>query len=250
MRFTDPVRIGDNFAATGLSIETWFTDGGTGTWGKLFTFGTSAAGQEIAWTNIRGGEDLAPGLDRDGAKPITSIPFGTNDRLALDEEHHLVVTVAADGTTNLWIDGTREITDLATNTPGNIVSSTESIGSTAWNDPGHLGSVNEFRIWRGTLDGDDVAANFTAGPDSLSGAPLEITDIVYDQGNGTVDIVWASVQGRTYAVDASEDLSDDPVTGWNEIDDGTVATSDSSSYRDTPPPGTRTRTYRVRDVTP
>ena len=33
------------------------------------------------------------------------------------------------------------------------------------------GSVNEFRIWDGTLSGDDVAANLALGPDSVVPEP-------------------------------------------------------------------------------
>ncbi len=247
MRFTEPVRVGDNFGATGVTIEAWFTDLGTPVWGKLFHFGTNAIGQEIAWTNMRGGGDLAPGLDRDGARPIASIPFGSDSRLSTNEEHHLVVSVASDGTTNLFIDGTQEIFDEATNGPSNIVSSTESIGSTAWNDPGHLGSVNEFRIWRGALDANAIADNFLAGPDNLSGFVFEITDVMYDAATGEITIVWSSIPGRNYAIDATSDLTTAPTTGWLEIDD-VQAMSSSTSYSDSPPAGATMRYYRVRDI--
>jgi hypothetical protein len=244
MRFTDPIDFGANFGATGLTIETWYTDSGSGIWAKLFTFGTSQAGQEIAWTNFRGGDDLAPGLDRNGAHPIESIPFGSDERLTEDEEHHLVVSVDPDGTTNLWIDGEQEIFEIATNEPSNIVTSTESIGSTAWNDPGHSGSVNEFRIWRGPLGADEVAANFAAGPDVTVGSEaFAITKAVYDEATGAVDITWNSVPGRTYAIDVSPNLSN-----WTEVDDGIVATDTSTTFRDTPPAATRVRYYRVKDI--
>ena len=52
MTFTNTVGIGANFAASGVTVETWYTDNNSGTWSKLFTFGTSAAGPEFAFTNV------------------------------------------------------------------------------------------------------------------------------------------------------------------------------------------------------
>ena len=75
--------------------------------------------------------------------------------------------VADDGTTNLWVDGTKEIDSLATNPLSGVVTNTESIGATAWNDPGHLGRVNEFRIWSGVLTDAEVQENLAAGPNVI-----------------------------------------------------------------------------------
>jgi hypothetical protein len=249
MGFTTPVDIGGNFGGTGFSIETWYTDFGTPNWGKLFTFGTNAAGQEIAWTHQRANTDLAPGLDRNGAIPIDSIPFGSNDRLPLNEEHHLVITVEADGTTNLWVDGTREITNAPTNPVSNIVTDTESIGSTAWNDPGHFGTVNEFRIWEGTLAEEDVTANFASGPDALPGeSDLMITDISRDAGSGSITLTFTSVVGRRYRIDRADELApvDSPL--WIDVDDEYIATSELSTFIDPTATGDRLF-YRIVDIT-
>ncbi|MGB2454233.1 MAG: LamG-like jellyroll fold domain-containing protein, partial [Akkermansiaceae bacterium] len=249
MGFTSPVDLGSNFSGSGFTIETWYTDSGTGIWGKLFTFGTSNVGQEIAWTNERGGNDNAPGLDRNGAKEISSIPFGTGDRLSLDEEHHLVVSVEPDGTTNLWIDGTKEISELPTNPVSNIVTDTESIGSTAWGDPGHFGSVNEFRIWEGTLTEDDVTVNLAAGPDFLPGEKeFAITSITRNPSNNSVIITFNSIVGRRYRIDRSPELlsADSPL--WLDIDDEFIATSELSTFTDPTALGKRLF-YRIKDIT-
>jgi len=249
MGFSNPVDIGGNFGGTGFSIETWYTDAGTPQWGKLFTFGTNIAGQEIAWTHQRAGDDLAPGLDRNGAIAIESIPFGSDERLSLDEEHHLVITVEPDGTTNLWVDGTKEITDVPTNPVNNIVTDTESIGSTAWGDSGHLGSVNEFRIWKGTLTEDDVTASFAIGPDSLPGEKgLAITAISRNPANGAVTLTFRSIVGRKYRIDRSPDLlpADSPM--WIDVDDEFIATSDISTFTDPSASGDRLF-YRIEDIT-
>lgn len=249
MRFTTPVDLASNFFGTGVTIETWYTDAGTPTWGKLFTFGTNIPGQELGWTHIRGGEDLAPGLDRNGAKQIESIPFGTDERLSLNEEHHLVITIAPDGSTDVWVDGNQEIVGAETNPIGNIGPSTESIGSTAWNDPGHLGSVNEFRIWKGSLSQEDVSDNFAAGPDSLPGAsPLAITSISRDNTSGAITLMFNSIVGRIYRIDRASDLLPIDSPGWLDVDDSFLATSDVSTFTDNTASGDRLF-YRVVDVT-
>ena len=47
----------------------------------------------------------------------------------------------------------------------NIVATHEAIGATAWGDPGHLGSVNEFRIYSGAdVTTLDVQNTLSAGP--------------------------------------------------------------------------------------
>ena len=167
MSFSSTIDIGTTYGTSGVTIETWYTDEGSGTWAKLFTFGTSSAGQEIAFTNRRGGGDVAPGIDRNGAHFLADYPQGSNTYIPRNVEHHLVLTVTEDGTTNLWLNGVRQITDLPTNPLASVVSNTESIGATAWNDPGHRGKVNEFRLWSGTLSEPEVQANLLAGPNTL-----------------------------------------------------------------------------------
>jgi hypothetical protein len=193
MLFTSPVDIGGNFGGTGVTVETWYTDDGSGTWAKLFTFGTSAAGPEFAYTNSRANTSRA-GLDRNGNTDLRLRP-------TLNDEHHLVISVAADGTTNLWIDGTQHLTNIATNAVSNIVSTHEAIGATAWGDPGHNGTVNEFRIWDGPLTDAEVQANLASGPDAIP-VPGD------DDGDGLSN-AWETVNG----LDPNSSLGDDGAAG-------------------------------------
>ena len=159
MTFTNPVDIGGNFGATGVTIETWYTDTGTGTWGKLFQFGNNAAGQELAFTHTRGNGQQT-GVDRDGAQLL-------GEQVNQNEEHHLVITVSPDGNLNTWIDGVQKLSDLDTNDLANVSTEFEAIGATSWGDPGMTGSVNEFRIYEGELTPLEVAASTEAGPEEL-----------------------------------------------------------------------------------
>ena len=159
MTFTNPVDIGGNFGTTGVTVETWYTDSGTGTWGKLFQFGNSAAGQELAFTFTRGNGQQT-GVDRDGAKL-----FG--EQISQNAQHHLAITISPDGNLNTWIDGNQKLTDVDTNDLSSINTTFEAIGATSWGDPGMNGSVDEFRIWSGELSAAEVGTNFASGPNNL-----------------------------------------------------------------------------------
>jgi hypothetical protein len=161
MIFTNPVDIGGNFGASGVTIETWYTDTGTGTWGKLFQFGNNTAAQAFGYTHVRGNGEQS-GIDRDGTKQL-------GEQVTVNEEHHLVITVSADGNLNAWVDGDKKINNTDTNDLSNVTTNFEAIGATSWNDPGMKGTVNEFRIWSGELTAAEVASNLSSGPDSPPG---------------------------------------------------------------------------------
>ncbi len=158
MTFTSTINIGATFgtSGTGVTIESWYTDNNTGTWGKLFHFGTNAAGQELAYTHTRGNGQMS-GVDRGGAQLL-------NQQVAPSIQHHLVITVSADGNLNTWVDNTQLLTNIDTNDLSNVNTGIEAIGATSWNDPGMNGTVDEFRIWSGELTAAEVANNFAAGP--------------------------------------------------------------------------------------
>lgn len=74
-------------------------------------------------------------------------------------------------------------------------------------------------------------------------APFEITDIQYDQENGTVTLTWNSRIGTTYYVDTSSTMKEGE---WLEIHD-TEATDITSSYtHNLPDPADPRLFYRVR----
>jgi len=241
MAFTSPVEVGVNYGATGVTIESWYTDTGTGTWGKLFQFGTNAAGLEIGYTHTRDNGEMS-GVDRDGAKLF-------EEQVTQNEEHHLVITISSDGNLNTWVDGVQKITDTDTNDLANVTSNFEGIGATSWGDPGMTGSVNEFRIWKGTLSSTDVADNFATGPDSLLGGEgLSITSITRDNGSGAVTLIFKSIAGHTYQIDRSPILVPADSPQWLDVDDNFRATGNVSTFTDTTASGTKLF-YRIQDIT-
>lgn len=161
MTFSSPIDIGGNFGTTGVTIETWYTDTGTGTWGKLFQFGNNSAGQELAYTHTRGSGQMS-GIDRDGTQLL-------GEQITQNEEHHLVITVSSDGNLNTWVDGVQKLTNTNTNDLSNVTTTFEAIGATSWGDPGMKGTVNEFRIWSGELTAGEITSSLSAGPNNLPG---------------------------------------------------------------------------------
>jgi hypothetical protein len=241
MAFTNPVEVGVNYGATGITIESWYTDTGTGTWGKLFQFGTNAAGQEIGYTHTRANGEMS-GVDRDGAKLF-------EEQVTQNEEHHLVITVSSDGNLNAWVDGDKKISDTDTNDLANVTSDFEGIGATSWGDPGMAGSVNEFRIWKGTLSSSDVADNFAIGPDSLAGGEgLSISSITRDNDTGAVTLMFKSIAGHTYRIDSAPTLAPADSPLWLDVDDSFRATGDVSTFTDTAASGAKLF-YRIQDIT-
>jgi hypothetical protein len=115
-------------------------------------------------------------VDRDGAQLL-----GT--QIAPNVPHHLVITVSPDGNLNTWIDGTQFLTDVDTNDLSNVNTDFEAIGATSWSDPGMNRTVDEFRIWEGELTAVEVAASFSAGPDTVipepSGLVLALAGVVF-----------------------------------------------------------------------
>ncbi|MFT5404488.1 MAG: hypothetical protein ACI9DF_003331 [Verrucomicrobiales bacterium] len=186
LSFSSTINLGATFGATGVTIESWYTDSGTGTWGKLFQFGTNVAGEELAYTHSRGNGE-ASGVDRDGAKL-----FG--EQVSVGAEHHLVITVASEGNINTWVDGDQMLIDIDTNDLSNVGGDNnfEAIGATSWGDPGMNGSVNEFRIWSGELTGAEVAASFAGGPANVVPEPSSMALISI----GSVLLIFRRLRNR------------------------------------------------------
>ena len=168
--FTNTVDLAGTHGANGVSLEAWYTDTGSGNWSKLFSFGNGTDGHNIIFNIQQGGS----GAGRIQYRGMSEGNFGP--RPALNEEHHLVLTISSDGLVNAWIDGAQinaspgslqgDGDDLST-----LPNSWERIGASQWGDAGMTGSVNEFRIWDGTLTADEVAASRQLGPDSLIPEP-------------------------------------------------------------------------------
>lgn len=72
---------------------------------------------------------------------------------------------------------------------------------------------------------------------------LEITGIEFDASVASATITWTSKTGRTYSVDASDDLEI-----WEELDDGIEAEGEMTSFTEMELTDKKSRYYRVREL--
>gem|GEM_PF-1767341 len=171
MGFTTPLDIGGTHGANGVTIESWYTDTGSGSWSKLFSFGNGTGGRNIIFNLQQGGS----GQGRVQYQGMGG-EFNFGARPSLSEEHYLALTISPEGLVNLYIDGAQiPVVNGATTGDGNdlstLPSSWERIGASNWGDAGMSGSVNEFRIWDGELSAGEVSQSFALGPDSVVPEP-------------------------------------------------------------------------------
>ena len=109
----------------------------------------------------------------------------------------------------LQISGLDEDLRSESNAPSNIITTHEAIGATAWGDPGHNGTVNEFRIWAGEFTSNEVDTNAALGPDLLpdntggGGPVLFDVELNAAQDTGTLHFTGLEI-GRTYHVVGSD----------------------------------------------
>ncbi len=108
------------------------------------------------------------------------------------------------------------------------------------------GRIDDFAIFANTLSPEQIMelANGANPPDLISPpVPFIITDIDHDTATGVTMITWNSRANKTYAVDASDDLST-----WEELTDSVASQGETTSFNTFPAIGTPRRFYRVREV--
>ena len=167
MGFTTPVDLATNHGISGVTFESWYTDTGSGSWSKLFSFGNGTGGSNIIFNLQQGGS----GQGRVQYQGMGG-EFNFGPRPALNEEHHLALSITPDGRVNAFIDGIQiDVASTGQTGDGNdlstLPSSWERIGASNWGDAGMTGTINEFRIWDGVLTAEDIANSYNSGPELL-----------------------------------------------------------------------------------
>lgn len=99
-------------------------------------------------------------------------------------------------------------------------------------DPTLTGSFNEFRLYDGILNRNEIRRLYAGGPDGL-----RILDV--QQAGTDLTYTWNSKANLPYTAEASEDLQT-----WTPLQTGIVATGDTTSF--TVPVGTGKRYFRAR----
>jgi hypothetical protein len=185
-----------------LSIEAWVTWQGSGSWQRIFDFGTSATGEDVSDGN--GNYLFMAPL---GAANYT---FSVRDPATASEPAPLIaptpipanlptfVAVVYDHTANLAKLYSNSVVVASGAAPVDIKTIDDVnnwLGRSQWPDPMFKGIYDEFRIWNGVLLPGEIATHYAAGPDSLEPAPSGPSLTVSVSGN-TLTVSWpASATG-------------------------------------------------------
>ncbi|HRY47059.1 MAG TPA: hypothetical protein P5186_03340 [Candidatus Paceibacterota bacterium] len=167
---------------TDLSIETWITWEGSGSWQRIFDFGTSAGGEDISDGNggylflaPQGSANLTfsvrdPELGSEPAPLIAPAPLTPGVEVYL--------AVAYDQTANVARLYSNAVLVASSTAPVAIPTLNDVnnwLGRSQWGDPMFQGKFNEFRIWNGVLMPDEVATHYAAGPDAFEVVSVTLT---------------------------------------------------------------------------
>ena len=165
---------------TTITIETWVTDTGSRNWARVWDLGNSAGGEDVANGGSRymflslpsgnNGGDLMGDIrvsDRSGGEFNAE---WTGQRPPVGKESHIVwANDAAHHTGWLYVNGALvAINTNMTLVPADIGTSVNDwLGRSQYNDPMFNGTIDEFRIWNGSLTALQVAINAAAGPNTV-----------------------------------------------------------------------------------
>jgi hypothetical protein len=159
---------------TDLSIETWITWEGSGSWQRIFDLGTSTSGEDVSdggggylFLAPQGAANLAFSV-RDPNTATEPAPLIAPAPLTPGEQVYLAV--AYDQTANVARLYSNAVLVASSTAPVAITTIDDVnnwLGRSQWGDPMFQGKFNEFRIWNGVLLPHEVSTHYAAGPDSL-----------------------------------------------------------------------------------
>lgn len=228
---------------TDLSIETWITWQGSGSWQRIFDFGTSAGGEDISdgsgnylFLAPQGAANLAfsvrdPETGTEPAPLIAPAPLPTGREIYLAVAYDFTANVA-----QLYSNAVLVASGLAPVGITTIDDVNNWLGRSQWPDAMFQGSFNEFRIWNGVLLPHEIQAHYAAGPDSLEALPQLSASIA---GSNLV-ISWPSAAG--FVLQSSTQLGSG--ASWANVTTQPATSNGVSTV--TVPLGTGTQFYRLR----
>jgi hypothetical protein len=177
-----------------VTIEAWVSFGASSAWARLFDFGsttgfgTNTTGPQNFWwfgpntgATVRSDVATAAGFNNvDGAPPL-------NNRTA----HVTIIYDPTDGMMLLYTNAVLIEANYNATVPLSSVSSDDAfIGHSQFPaDPYLIASIDEFRIYNGALNSDEIAATEVLGPSALL-STTSPTLHVSNAGGGSVLLTW------------------------------------------------------------
>lgn len=219
--------LSDNNAIT---IEGWFNQTAARNWAKVFMAGQADAADYLDFTPRRGSNDNVSsislrtngGTETNVMTTGATVPDGTPYYFAAiwnESDNQLVLHMGpVGGTLSKFPVGSLGGLEL-----GDLNIDQFLLGAAvSFDDQDFEGWINEFRIWRGALDDNRVAANFAAGPNPPGDEDLD----------GLPDAWELSFDGITSLADLDGNLSagNGPGPGTGDFDGDGL--SDADEYND------------------
>jgi hypothetical protein len=222
------------------SLEIWFTTQQNRGWAEAYSFGSSAAGENLS---TGGGSYVAlipqsgpndfRGTIRDGASNNEAPVIGSPTPLPTGVKEHVVYTfnhndtdggTKPNGTGRLYLNGTSVGAAEIQGFLDTIPDVNNWLGRSQWGDPLYDGLIDELRIYNHALSAGEVTTSFNIGPDP---APLPV--LVVNRDTGAISLANQStgnVQIKGYSV-SSIAGGLNPAT-WTSIDAGNAFDPDGT----------------------
>ena len=231
-----------------LTVEAWVTWLGGPDWQNLFVFGnTDASGNGefgLFGTPTFGGSGGKFRLGFGNSDPGYNTEFDVSDPnfFPKTNETHLVVVYApVDGGTRIYVNGKLDVSGGAPDPLSALQDANNYLGRSGYNgDPPYFGSFDEFRIYDGSLSGAEVANDYAAGPNNLSGV-TSLPPLNVSFKSGQLLFTWpSSATGATLVV--SQKLG--PGASWGSA--GATINQTNGVFRATVTPLQSPSFYRLK----
>jgi hypothetical protein len=211
---------------TQMTVEVWATwNDDTQGWARVFSFGTNNAGEDVARAGDAGGDVYVMfftskrGWDENGALTYqhggTAPAVAPGGKLPLGQE--ILITAVQDDKSSqvrLYINGVAVGGEAALFAMKMMTDNNNWLGRSEWGgDPMFEGSFDEVRLYDTALSGEQIAADYLAGPDALgqlpakSTAPAMIGDLNGDGVYDFLDVAIAADKWLTQKLDGDATIA-------------------------------------------
>ncbi len=166
-------------SSSAITIEAWFNQDAQTGWAKIFMAGNSTGEYEYLDITPYRGNTTQLGITINDSSHDEAV-LGSQT-LGTDTEHYVAaiwdtttgymsITVGQVGGTLTTYTAT-----MGGNTLADIPINEFYLGSAVgFGDPDFNGQIDELRIWKGVLTGDEITRNFEAGPNSIVPEPSTV----------------------------------------------------------------------------
>jgi hypothetical protein len=207
------------------TIELWFTLNTPAGWTRIFDFGTSGTGEDVAdggvdylfLTSRTGGEGWPLFVANFPAGPETLLVPEPPGWLPPNEQTYVAITWSSSkNVSRMFFNGVLVRTGTApqslTTLAGRDVNNW--LGRAQWPDPYYAGSYNELRLTTGAMTAEQIAASFTAGP-TPGGGGTGPSITVSKNGNNLTLSFPASAATEGYVLQRTPALQ--PGATWTNV---------------------------------